>query len=222
MKNARRNYEKWEKTFIYLAAPLFKTKDIAEVLGRTTATIQTYCSKNKLFKKKVRVGDRFGKLVVKRKLEKEGRDVRWRCECDCGSFMTATTNTLMSGHSETCGCGRIEAISSGYGVISGTWFASVKKNAQARNIKVEVSLEYLDALFKKQEGKCALSGLPIIIKPGRKTRETTASLDRIDNNLDYVEGNVQFLHKHINYMKWAHTQDYFIKLCNAVTENNKG
>ena len=49
----------------------------------------------------------------------------------------------------------------------------------------------------------------------------TASLDRIDSNLGYVKGNVQWVHKHINVMKNIFNQDMFIFLCNQVTKTNK-
>lgn len=50
--------------------------------------------------------------------------------------------------------------------------------------------------------------------------ETTASLDRIDNTKGYLEDNVQFVHKDINRMKWAHSQQYFIELCSKVHNAN--
>jgi len=53
-------------------------------------------------------------------------------------------------------------------------------------------------------------------------RETTASLDRINNDLGYIEGNVQWVHKDVNRMKWAFTQDRFLELCCLITENING
>jgi hypothetical protein len=49
----------------------------------------------------------------------------------------------------------------------------------------------------------------------------TASLDRIDSNKDYVEGNIQWVHKHLNLMKNILSQEYFINLCNKVSNNFK-
>jgi len=49
----------------------------------------------------------------------------------------------------------------------------------------------------------------------------TASLDRIDSKLDYRKTNVQWVHKDINMMKRVLKQDYFIKLCTDVADNNR-
>ena len=55
-------------------------------------------------------GQRFGKLLV---LEEDGRigtNVAWKCRCDCGNITRVKANSLLSGNSRSCGCGRIEAI----------------------------------------------------------------------------------------------------------------
>lgn len=50
-------------------------------------------------------GERFTKLLV---LERVGSDSHkqalWRCQCDCGNTIIATTNQLRSGHTKSCGC----------------------------------------------------------------------------------------------------------------------
>ena len=37
----------------------------------------------------------------------------------------------------------------------------------------------------------------------------------------YLKGNVQLVHKDINFMKQQFDQDYFINMCKAVAEVNK-
>lgn len=49
----------------------------------------------------------------------------------------------------------------------------------------------------------------------------TASLDRIDSSKGYVEGNVHWVHKDINIMKWDFPLETFIKMCKFVAENNR-
>ena len=107
----------------------------------------------------------------------------------------------------------------GFGEISGSFWARVKSNAKAKNRKVDIVLEYCWELFIKQKRKCALSGIPI--KFGICYGETTASLDRIDNKLDYIENNVQWVHKVINMMKRTLTEEEFIKYCRKVVEHNE-
>lgn len=106
--------------------------------------------------------------------------------------------------------------------ITASDIKNTKNKAKTRKILYSVTIDYLNKIFKKQNGKCALSGLPIHfsdIKNG--IREKTASLDRIDSNRGYVKGNVQWVHKHVNNMKWDFDQGYFIEVCGLITENMK-
>ena len=50
---------------------------------------------------------------------------------------------------------------------------------------------------------------------GHRTRQT-ASLDRIDSNLDYIEGNVQWVHKRVNAMKSDMSTKEFLEWCTLV------
>lgn len=52
-------------------------------------------------------GDRFGSLVVLRRLENcaHGR-LRWECKCDCGAIVVRKTTGLNNGISTSCGCAR--------------------------------------------------------------------------------------------------------------------
>ena len=51
------------------------------------------------------VGERYGKLTVLEKAaeQKKGRSV-WKCKCDCGKLVLATTSELESGKKRSCGC----------------------------------------------------------------------------------------------------------------------
>lgn len=104
------------------------------------------------------------------------------------------------------------------------------QGAKKRNLDFEIDIEYLWSVYQKQNGKCNLSGLDIslfennevIMKNGNiDFSKFTASLDRIDSNLGYVEGNVQWVHKDVNLMKNSFSQDYFLKMCELITNKNK-
>lgn len=80
-----------------------------------------------------------------------------------------------------------------------------------------VTEDYAFDILDRQNGKCALTGVPISIAVGTKYRTTTtASLDRIDSSKPYVEGNLQWLHKDVNRMKLAFPEERFIEVCNLV------
>lgn len=105
--------------------------------------------------------------------------------------------------------------------ISVSRFRSIEKQAKERGIEFKLTPEYLENLLISQNFKCALSGDDIALSLGTHTKEerehNTASLDRINPMLGYIEGNVQWIHKNINYMKWVLTNDQFIEYCNKVS-----
>lgn len=62
-------------------------------------------------RKKIRVeGQRFGKLVVRERVEDEKRYERWRVVCDCGKETVVNGYRLRKGEIRHCGCGRREAV----------------------------------------------------------------------------------------------------------------
>ena len=76
----------------------------------------------------------------------------------------------------------------------------------------------------QQDRKCAYSGLDIFFSRDNIEHtmgEYTASLDRVDNSLGYIVGNVQWLHKRINIMKGNMQEREFLDFCEAITYQNK-
>lgn len=47
------------------------------------------------------------------------------------------------------------------------------------------------------------------------------SIDRIDSNIGYEEGNIQWVDKRINMMKGSLSNEEFVELCTKVAEYNK-
>jgi predicted nucleic acid-binding Zn-ribbon protein len=74
---------------------------------------------------------------------------------------------------------------------------SIRSCAKERNIYYDIDENYLFELATKQNGLCAISHIPLIFEKNNRT----ASLDRIDNTKGYIEGNVWWVHKHINKIK---------------------
>jgi hypothetical protein len=58
-------------------------------------------------------GQRFGKLVVVSMAGKTKYwDRKWLCKCDCGGDALVLGGNLKRGHTTSCGCSRIDAITS--------------------------------------------------------------------------------------------------------------
>jgi hypothetical protein len=107
--------------------------------------------------------------------------------------------------------------------MSGSYFTTLKRGAINRDLKFDVSKEFLWSLYIKQDRKCALTGLDIHFVRDRSSGRSsaqTASLDRIDSNIGYIESNVQWVHKTVNVMKWHIDQNHFIEVCKLVAQHN--
>lgn len=110
----------------------------------------------------------------------------------------------------------------GYNDISGTFWWMIKRNAKTRNLEFNITIQYCWNLFLQQNKKCAISNIELILLPIFKISKCTASLDRIDSNKGYIEGNVQWVHKSINMMKSNMTDQEFINWCHIVSQNQIG
>lgn len=167
----------------------------------------------------IKRGDIFGFLTVIS--ERVGKNNVVTCICKCGNTIGCRASYLLDGRSKACRECRTGTMSSnwkGVGQVPSMFLIKLKNQAKERNIPVSVTLEYLSHLYEKQNGKCALSGLPLEFewRCNGITHKRTASLDRIDSLKGYIEGNVQWTHSHINVMKNTHSFEYFIKLCREV------
>jgi hypothetical protein len=110
----------------------------------------------------------------------------------------------------------------GYKDISASYFRRVKSNAKQVGREFTITKQSIWEQWKKQDGKCALSGIKIKIERNyTKIKGMTASLDRINSSKGYTNDNVQWIHKDINRMKSNFDEKYFIKICKLISKNNK-
>lgn len=141
------------------------------------------------------------------------------CKCKCGIVKLVKSTDLKSKKSTQCiKCAKVAQFR-GYGELSGKYFGNIKYDAHRRNIIFNVSKKYLWNLYIQQNKKCALSNLPIEFN--NTLTKATASLDRIDSSRGYVKGNVQWVHKHVNFMKCSYDELYFIDMCEKIVINFK-
>lgn len=106
--------------------------------------------------------------------------------------------------------------------ITGKYWANIKSGARQINIEFDINIEQAWNQFEKQNGKCAISGVLLRFRsPYEDKICQTASLDRIDSNKGYTINNIQWVHKTVNRIKWALSQDEFIEWCKIIAENNK-
>lgn len=126
---------------------------------------------------------------------------------------------MKKGYHASCGCTRKGSTTAarwtGSTHIPGTFLKRLAANTKRRNIQIEVAPDELDKLYVMQHKKCAITGVDIVFGA---SSDVTASLDRIDSSIGYVMGNVRWVHKDINTMKWDLTECEFLCLCRLVTK----
>jgi hypothetical protein len=151
------------------------------------------------------------------------------CNCKCGTTKFVDYYSLKHNISKSCGCHQIERQKefhwTGYGDISGSYWSSLQHGAESRNIEFNITIEYAWSIYELQNGFCKVSNLPIIFLTGGEKKKKTgeyfmASLDRINNDLGYIEGNVQWVAKEINYLKGKLSMDRLLFFCLQICENN--
>lgn len=175
-------------------------------------------------------GKRVGMLeVLKESSRNRQGSITWLCKCDCGNEKTYSSYHLTRKDNpvKSCGCyrktfkGKNHPQWNGHEDISGNWWYNhvLRERTQKARTRVPVTIDikYAWELFVKQEKRCRLSGVPLVISG--TNRYNTASIDRIDSSKGYEEGNIQWVHKDINFMKRTYSQEYFIELCKRVANN---
>lgn len=67
-----------------------------------------------LEKKRIDItGQRFGRLLAVKEVEKKGKERCWLCKCDCGNEKTVRMLALRSGNTKSCGCLQKETLTKG-------------------------------------------------------------------------------------------------------------
>jgi hypothetical protein len=165
------------------------------------------------------------------------KEAQIKCRCECGFEKLVYCLTLIKGQSTACfNCGHgnkgeSNAKWKGYKEVPGSFINRITSRSKKSNREVKINAEDIYDLWIKQDKKCSLSGLPIDFintNQGNINRKESkydlicaASPDRIDSNKGYTKDNVQLVHKDVNMIKKEYDQDYFLKLCQLITENKK-
>lgn len=102
--------------------------------------------------------------------------------------------------------------------VPGRKYSAIKYNAARRNIHFDVSIDYLDMQWVLQGGRCYYSDEVLDI---RSRNRATASLDRKDSSLGYIEGNVVWVHNDVNFAKHTLSEERFLEIVNKIHERGK-
>lgn len=198
---------------------------ISKIKKCSSATISKYFNLYG-FKKRSKAKDFTGEeiydyTVIKLDRVVDGRHY-WECQCKCGKISVIDATDLYKKKRKGClECsGKKRRMSED--ILSDTKWKHIlgHRFRKTKILDIGISKEEAYDLFLKQNKKCAISGVEIkFINYHKTSNETTASLDRIDSNKGYIKGNIQWVHKTINNMKQALSDEEFIKWCRKVVDN---
>lgn len=167
-------------------------------------------------------GKKYGTWTVVKFNSKKASGSYWLCKCKCGTERVVSRCKLISGQGNRC----IKCFNKQRTIKTkfrpNVVLAKIKANLKHRPLEFNIDEKYITNLFYRQRRKCAISG--VLLTCGKTWKDfinNTMSLDRIDSNLGYIKGNVQWVHKDINNMKCDYDDEYFINFCKLVAEHNK-
>ena len=171
-------------------------------------------------------GKRYYQLVVIRRSDEsvEGRP-SWLCKCDCGKEVVVRGFSLSAGNTKSCGCRNDiwkknlgkrhhDAMQIKYpGNVSAIirLYAGYKKGASVRNLDFKLDIEEFKAITQQPCYYCGIPPQQVIHTAHSKIISYTHNgIDRINNGVGYVKGNVVACCTICNYAKGTQTLKEFV------------
>jgi hypothetical protein len=171
------------------------------------------------------LGLEFGNLKVVRPAGMNNFGTRkWLYECKCGNEIEVISSNLKNGTVWRCrdcsGVCEPTNLPTGCNIPKWYWHR-LEGAASDRDLEFSIDPMWASDLLDEQDWRCALTGWPLSFSEKMHHKGTTASLDRIDNSVGYVVGNVQWLHKDVNWLKSSFSQEELLHLCRSITDYSR-
>lgn len=161
-------------------------------------------------------GMQFGRWAVIEFSHRRGGRYFWDCVCACGTKRFVDATSLKRKLSVSCGCYRIEVITSDGKASARSIYRSYKKRAVNKNLEFDLSFEQFYELSQKSCVYCGV--LPKQKHKGVSNIDTFIynGIDRRDNSLGYTFENSYPCCGKCNTAKMAMTHDEYIHHCKLV------
>lgn len=142
----------------------------------------------------------------------------------CGKYTEVSTAKLRNGHTKSCGCIKSESISIAnrhcYGDSMGKRVIdSYRNNAKLKKIEFSLSHAQLIALFQGNCHYCGDAPKNVMKRKNSYGMFVYNGIDRIDNNLGYIENNCVSCCWKCNQKKKSNHKTAFLDWIKKVAEH---
>lgn len=155
---------------------------------------------------KFKLGQKYGRLTLIKKLGKDKhRNFLWECKCSCGNICVKNSPTF-NNKTPSCGC----TIQTEFNNV----YYDYRNKAKERGLRFDISKDKFRALI---EENCVYCGSPPNnTRKGYKGFYVYNGIDRIDNTIGYIEGNIVTCCYTCNHAKGTKTIEEFIEWLNTL------
>jgi hypothetical protein len=98
--------------------------------------------------------------------------------------------------------------------------------SRSRMKGIDIDAQFLRDLWESQSGICPLTGWKLALPSDSSGFDVSygarnASLDRVDNDLGYVKGNVRFIALIANLARARFSDEDLLDFCNSVADKSR-
>jgi len=168
------------------------------------------------------VGMVFGRLTVKSNAGRRDGCRYWNCLCLCGRQTVVKTAELRNRSVISCGCSKVDRLKAKHKAWGESCMLDVvcsyRHNAKVKGLECSLSVDEFSSLFA---GNCYYCGRPPSNVKRRNNRHgpfVYNGVDRIDNAVGYVPGNVVSCCKKCNYKKSNDNQSEFLEWVRSIAD----
>lgn len=140
----------------------------------------------------------------------------WLCRCHCGKEKVVAYTTLVKAKTRGCGCLQF-AGSHGLSYDSRYQiYTHARRSSRTRGIHFDITPEDIEA-----PSVCPVLGIELTYGGTGIVRDTSASIDRVDNSLGYIKGNIRIISNRANRLKSNATADELQAIVNYMNNHKE-
>ena len=107
-----------------------------------------------------------------------------------------------------------------YKILQERWLGA-RDRANRKNIPFTITKEDLQKLWYQQEGKCAISKIPMTFEMDNGRVFTNVSIDQRNPGQGYTKDNIQLICQAVNQLKSDWDMDTVLYICKSIIDNYK-